>query len=223
MAERNTQSERGLGLHVLEATAEQVRLVRITRESEIEIDLDMTRRPGEEEAISSGLQFFDHMLETIAWQACLHLRVRMQAKRYRLSHVVTEDVGLTLGAALGRLIIERSAEGVDGVGSAEHALDEAWAHALVSFEGRSVATVEREAPGSKLERVEDMLAADLREFFAGLSQGARCTVHVWLRRGDDPHHCWESAYRAFGLALRRSLIANPLRKGSITGIKGTLA
>ncbi len=193
---------------------------RETRESLAEVRIDMG--PRRETTVETGLNFFDHMLETIAWQACLNLDVRFSHKRYRLTHVITEDVGLTLGHGLARLVRERTPGGINGAGSATMAIDEAIAMALIQFEGRSNAYYDLGTPAGRLERVEDMLAADLIAFFDGVAQGARATIHLRSLRAVDPHHLWESIFRGFGVALRNALTANEWRAGLTAGIKGTL-
>jgi len=193
---------------------------RETRESLVEARLD--DGPRREGTVDTGLNFFDHMLETIAWQACLNVDITFSHKRYRLTHVITEDVGLTLGRALARLLEERTPGGVNGMGSAMGAIDEAIAQALISFEGRSGGYYDLSTPGARKERVEDMLSADLVAFFDGLAQGARATIHLRSLQGVDPHHVWESIFRGFGVALRNALAHNEWRAGLTAGIKGTL-
>ena len=199
-----------------------ISVIRSTRESEARVALELPAGRSAEPVVKSGLHFFDHMLETIARQSDARLEVACETLRYPLGHLITEDIGWTLGSAVHHLYEARLPAGIEGSGSGERAMDEAWAHALINIEGRSSVDVEREAPGSRLEHVEDMLSADVREFFSGFAQGARATLHVWLRRGEDPHHTWEAAYRAFGLALRRAMSPNSARAGATVGIKGTL-
>ena len=198
----------------------RVAVRRETRESLAEVRVDDGAR--RDCTVETGLNFFDHMLETIAWNACLNLEVRFSHKRYRLTHVITEDVGLTLGRALGRLLQERTPQGLNGAGSGIMGIDEAIAMALISFEGRANAYYDLTTPGGQRERVEDMLAADLVAFFDGLAQGARATIHLRSLQGVDPHHVWESVFRAFGVALRNALARNEWRAGLTAGIKGTL-
>jgi imidazoleglycerol-phosphate dehydratase len=193
---------------------------RETRESLAELQIDDGAR--HDCTIETGLNFFDHMLETIAWNACLNLEVRFSHRRYRLTHVITEDIGLTLGQGLARLLVERTPGGINGAGSGIMAIDEAIALALISFEGRSGGYYDLATPGSRHERVEDMLSADLIAFFDGLAQGARATIHLRSLQGIDPHHVWESIFRAFGVALRNALARNEWRAGLTAGIKGTL-
>jgi imidazoleglycerol-phosphate dehydratase len=197
-----------------------VRVRRETRESLTEVVLDGgARREG---AIDTGLAFFDHMLETIAWNACLNLDIHFSHKRYRLTHVITEDIGLTVGHGLARLARERLPGGINGAGSGTMAIDEAIALALISFEGRANTFYDLGTPAAGLERVEDMLSADLYAFFDGLAQGARATIHLRSLQAKDPHHLWESVFRAFGVALRMALTRNEWRAGLTAGIKGTL-
>lgn len=197
-----------------------VHVHRETRESLAEVVLD--DGPRREAVIDTGLAFFDHMLETIAWNACLNLDVHFSHKRYRLTHVITEDIGLTLGHAVARLVHERLSGGINGAGSGTMAIDEAIAMALISFEGRSNTFYDFSTPAGRLERVEDMLCADLYAFFDGLAQGARATIHLRSLQATDPHHLWESVFRAFGVALRTALARNEWRAGLTAGIKGTL-
>jgi imidazoleglycerol-phosphate dehydratase len=198
----------------------RVAVRRETRESLAEVRVDDGAR--RDCTVETGLNFFDHMIETIAWNACLNVDVHFSHKRYRLTHVITEDVGLTLGRALARLLEERTPGGINGAGSGIMAIDEAIAMALISFEGRANAYYDLATPGGRHERVEDMLSADLVAFFDGLAQGARATIHLRSLQGIDPHHVWESLFRAFGVALRNALVRNEWRAGLTAGIKGTL-
>lgn len=209
-----------LGVEVEREGPGRIRVRRVTREAVVDVLLDAG--PRRECTIATGLNFFDHMLETIAWNACLNLEIRFSHRRYRLTHVITEDIGLTLGRALAALLEERMPGGINGAASGIMAIDEAIALALISFEGRSNGYYDLATPGSRHERVEDMLSADLLAFFDGLAQGARATIHLRSLQGIDPHHVWESIFRAFGVALRDALTPNPWRSGLTAGIKGTL-
>jgi imidazoleglycerol-phosphate dehydratase len=198
---------------------EAFRTRRETREACIDVALDLgERRPSE---LATGLHFFDHMLEMLAWWADMSIDARYEAKTFRLTHVICEDVGLALGAAAAAAVRSRIPDGVESSGFAHGLMDEATALAQVSFEGRSSARVARE-DAARLERVEDMLCADLVAFFEGFAQGGRCTVHLRLEHAADPHHAWEAGFRAFARALRAALRRNPWRAGMTAGVKGTL-
>ncbi len=204
----------------VEREGEVYRTRRETREARLEVALDFGGR--REPRITTGLSFFDHMLEMLGWYADVVVEASFEVKTYRLMHVVMEDVGLAVGAAAATVVRDRIAEGVESSGFAMGAMDEASATAQISFEGRSNAFVTR-GGASSLERVEDVLCVDLVAFFEGFSQGGRCTVQLVLNEGSrDPHHAWEAGFRAFARALRAALTANPRRAGMTAGVKGTL-
>ncbi len=193
---------------------------RISREAAVTVTVDAGQ--PREPVLATGLAFFDHMLEMLGWYADLTVDAAYEVRTYRLAHVVCEDTGLALGAALAQLLRDRIAGGVDSSGAADGIIDEASATARVSFEGRSGCRVVRGGAAAG-ERVEDMLCADLAEFFAGVAQGGRCTIQLDIdERCEDPHHAWEAAFRAFGRALRAALAPNPRRAGRTAGVKGTL-
>ncbi len=204
----------------VERDGDTYRTRRESREALVEVGLDFG--PRREPQLATTLAFFDHMLEMLGWYGDFVVDASYDVRTYRLTHVVTEDTGLALGAAASQAIRDRIEEGVESSGFSWAVMDEASALAQVSFEGRSNSFITREGAGS-LENVEDMLSADLAAFFEGFAQGARCTVHLELRDGShDPHHAWEAGFRAFGRALRAALTANPRRAGMTAGVKGTL-
>jgi Imidazoleglycerol-phosphate dehydratase len=65
-----------------------------------------------------------------------------------------------------------------------------------------------------------MLTVDLQNFLSGFSNGAKCTLHVNIKEGEDPHHIWESVFRALGEALKMCFERNEFRKGTTVGVKG---
>jgi imidazoleglycerol-phosphate dehydratase len=195
-------------------------VARITREAEVRVAVG--RGPRREPSLGTGLAFFDHMLEMIAWHGGLNLEVTFVKKTFALRHVVCEDIGLALGMGVAALLRRAMADGVEGAGAAWRAMDEALAFAALSFEGRSMHFISRESDGARAEQVEDMTGADMVAFYEGFAQGARCTLHLRAAAGADPHHTWEAAARAFAVALAGCFDANPFRAGLTVGVKGTL-
>ncbi|HHY65716.1 MAG TPA: histidinol dehydrogenase [Alicyclobacillus sp.] len=208
------------GLTWLERGIQAVTVNRKTRESSVTVrvwegprDLDLKN------GIRTPLEFLNHMLETIAWRSGLNLSVSVRMDGFQLMHVVAEDVGITFGVAFRELVHQRLSAGVEGSGSAIGIIDEAQSSAAISMEERAMYNIRRHGV-SVQEHVEDMLVADLENFFSGFCQGARATVHLTLLQGQDPHHIWEATFRAFGEALRRCLSPNPYRAGTTPGVKG---
>jgi histidinol dehydrogenase len=208
-----------LGYHTIKANETEVVCQRITRESLIQLEIDTGERyPDINEKIKTPLHFFNHMIEHISWRSCMNIGVSTSVTHYPFGHVICEDVGMTMGYAFAELWRQRMKEGTNGEGEATGIIDEAMSRVAMSFEDRAQFCFTSMA--SMSERVEDMLSADLQNFFAGFAQGAKCTIHVDILKGDDPHHVWESAFRAFGTCLKRVFEPNPWRKGTTPGVKG---
>ncbi|HOC91377.1 MAG TPA: hypothetical protein PKH33_03300 [bacterium] len=196
---------------------------RETNESKIVLKLGRGARDADfKKKINTPLQFFNHMLETISWRGCVNLEVDVDMPDFKLTHVICEDVGLSLGEAYRELFMRELEGGINGSGSAVACIDEAMCRAVVSFEDRAL-FVAGDALRERGELVEDMQQADLLTFIDGFAQGARATAHLDLLRGDNPHHVWESAFRAFAEALRAAFEPCPWRAGTTPGVKGKVS
>jgi len=189
--------------------------------SETNVCVVFGRGSRQRPALETGIPFLDHMLETIWWRSGFNLSVNVQAAR-RLEHTIAEDVGITFGRAVRGLYDVEAAEGMDGAGNGRAMLDEALAEVSMSIEGRAGCWFDFECAGATAELVEGMASCNLRAFFEGFSQGSGASVRVSLLKGEDPHHAWEAAFRAFGEALAGALSRNDWRAGGMAGVKGTL-
>lgn len=199
-----------------------VTVKRKTKESEVSVGVARPKSAGDvKKGIKTPLQFFNHMLETVAWRSCINIGVSLKLSDYRLTHVICEDTGIVLGEALRGLLEKEMKRGVNGSGCAYACIDEALARCAVSFEDRAQIHVSKNLTSGP-ELVEDMQTADLVGFLEGVSQGARATLHVDLIRGVNPHHVWESVFRALGEALREAFAPCPFRKGATPGVKGVV-
>lgn len=198
----------------------KVSLVRITLESQIDILVQETkRRPYK---IQTGIKFFNHMLTGLAQRACLNIDANYkETSAETLDHVIVEDIGLSLGRAIREMLDARIPSGVNGRGSYTVAFDEALVSVTLAFDGRAYTFLRGEVSGVNQEQVEDMLSTNLKQFFEGFAQGAGAAVQVQFFAGEDGHHTWEAAFKAFGEALRESLSACPYRAGATIGLKGT--
>jgi imidazoleglycerol-phosphate dehydratase len=137
---------------------------------------------------------------------------------YNLGHVICEDTGWAVGAAMISLYQQRLAKGVLGNGFSLHVMDEAMCRCALSFEGRARCVIDRrtEVP----ERVEDMSSHDLVAFWDGLTNGGGMTIHLDILKGQDPHHMWEASFRALGESIKMALSPCPWRAGTTPGVKG---
>ena len=218
MAKRRRQA---LGFQPVLVEPDRVQAVRRTLETVVEAEVNLSPRdPALKGKICTPYHFFNHMIETLAWRACMNIRVTFEdVPGYRSGHVVCEDTGFTLGEALKCLWEANQERGINGAGDAVLGIDEALARCVVSFENRAKLFFTA-PPGDMPERVEDMLTTDLVQFLDGLVQGGRLTVHADVLKGGDAHHTWESVFRALGEALRRAFEPSPWRKGATPGLKG---
>jgi len=192
----------------------KIKKTRTTRESEVKVTIEAG--PKRDFIIDTSICFFNHMIETIAWRACMNIDASYQNTQFRLTHVICEDVGIVMGCAFKEMA-EKS-PGVNANGASICGIDEAMVAVAVSFEGRANTYLNIDVPGAKIEQVEDMLASDLREFFMGFAQGARCTINIKAFSGENPHHIWEAIFRAFGQALQECFKKNEWR--TTPGVKG---
>jgi imidazoleglycerol-phosphate dehydratase len=209
-----------LGMTLREVGPSHVALTRVTLESRIELAIEDAPRRAYQ--IQTGNRFFNHMLTGIASRACLNADIRYTATiAETLDHVIVEDTGLTLGRAIREMLDARRAQGVNERGSYTVAFDEALVTVTLAFDGRAYTFVHGEVPALRQQQVEDILSTSLRQFFDGFAQGSGCAVHIQFWQGDDGHHTWEAAFKAFGEALREALGPCPYRAGTTVGLKGT--
>jgi len=197
-----------------------ITITRETRESSVELTVRFGVR---DEGVRSdtGIDFFNHMLEMIAWYAGFNLQATYRTNRFRLTHVICEDVGVVFGHAVRRILERRIPEGVASDGAGFGGIDDALAFSYLVLEGRANHFLE--LPDSlRSGDVEDVHNTDLVQFFEGFAQGCRGTLHLRLISGADPHHRWEACFRAFAKALRTALAPDPWRAGATAGVKGTL-
>jgi imidazoleglycerol-phosphate dehydratase len=208
------------------STPTQVQLKRTTSESAIEVTIEgawgavpVTPRAC---TWNTGIKFLNHMIQLICRRASLNIDAEFKCvlDATFAAHVVWEDVGMVLGAGVAELLENRRQSGVEGAGVGVACIDEALSRSYLSFEGRSgfFARI-AESRASQKELVEDAKCQDVRQFFDGFAQGSRASVHLELGVAEDSHHLWESAFRAFGEALRVALAPNEWRKGVSVGVK----
>ncbi len=195
---------------------EKITVTRKTTESSIKVTIQKGKlAPDYRKKIRTPHPFLNHMIEHIAWRAALNIEIDMELDEFELVHLVTEDVSMTLGRAV-RAYIQKNAP--EGYGYGIGIIDEAQAVAAVSFEDRAHLDFTSAVPYQ--EFVEGIPAEELITFLEGFAQGARCTLHMDIKKGENGHHIWEAVYRAFGIALGTALSENPARKGLTSGVAG---
>jgi imidazoleglycerol-phosphate dehydratase len=161
---------------------------------------------------STGVGFFDHMLDLLARHARLDLEVDATGDLETGSHHTTEDVGIVLGRALDQALGDRS--GITRYGDATVPMDEALAISAIDVSGRPYCVFEGTIPEATIGGWETDL---VEEFFRAVANNARLTVHVRLLAGTNAHHMVEVSFKAFARALRAAVALDD----SVTGIPST--
>lgn len=166
--------------------------------------------------ISTGVGFFDHMLELVAAHALLDLEVKAQGDLHTGGHHTVEDVGICLGTALSQALGDK--RGLVRYGSAVVPMDEALAMVALDLSGRPYFAYEGGPVGGGTAGFEASLVA---EFFRALVNNARMTLHVRVLSRGDFHHTVEAIFKAFARALRQATSGDPRATG-IPSTKGVL-
>jgi len=167
--------------------------------------------------LSTGVGFFDHMLDQIARHGLIDLDVQAKGDLHIDAHHTVEDVGITLGQALSRAVGDK--KGIRRYGHAYVPLDEALSRVVIDFSGRPGLIWHVPFTRAMIGEFDVDLA---REFFQGLVNHAAITVHVDNLRGDNSHHQCETVFKAFGRALRAAAEPDSRMGEVIPSTKGSL-
>ncbi|MGD9539531.1 imidazoleglycerol-phosphate dehydratase HisB [Methylocystis sp.] len=189
---------------------------RNTKETKISVAVDLDGAGRSE--ISTGLGFFDHMLDQIARHAPLDLTVRAEGDLYIDGHHTVEDVGIAIGQATDRALGDR--KGIARYGDAHVPLDEALTRVVVDVSGRPFLVYDVSFPA---QRIGDFDTELMREFFQAFAVQARIGLHIECLRGVNSHHIAESAFKGFARAFGKAVAIDPRRsQGEAPSTKGTL-
>jgi imidazoleglycerol-phosphate dehydratase len=190
-------------------------LSRKTGETDVRVDLDLDG--GEPGTMSTGVGFFDHMLDLLARHGRLGLGVSVRGDLETGAHHTVEDTGIVLGQALAEALGDR--RGIRRYGHAVVPMDESRAACAIDISGRPYCTVEGlDLPPGAIAGFEHEAA---EEFFRAVASAGRLTLHVELQAGTNAHHMIEACFKAFARALRVAVAIDPDETG-VPSTKGTL-
>ena len=170
-------------------------ITRKTTETQISLTLTLDGRGKYE--ISTGIRFFDHMLELLTRHGGFDLRLQATGDLDLDQHHTVEDVGIALGEAVSKALGDR--RGINRAGYFVMPMDETLGVAAIDLSGRVHAVTDLRL---KVRRVGDLEADLVHDFFDGFAQGARANVHVKVLYGRSSHHQIEALFKAFARALR---------------------
>ena len=187
---------------------------RKTRETDIALTLNLDGSGKTE--LSTGVGFFDHMLDALSRFALIDLTVRCKGDLEVDAHHTVEDVGICLGKAIREALGDRA--GIRRVGSAYMPMDEALAFAAIDISGRPYLAFDAVFSAAMVGAMDTQLA---EEFFRAVTVNAGLTVHLKVLEGRNDHHRMEALFKAFGLALRDAARLDERVQG-VLSTKGSL-
>ena len=167
--------------------------------------------------LSTGIGFFDHMLDQIARHGLIDLDIQCQGDLHIDGHHTVEDVGITLGQAVAQAVGDK--KGLRRYGHAYVPLDEALSRVVVDFSGRPGLVMHVPFKSGMIGTFDSQLAF---EFFQGFVNHAFVTLHIDNLRGENSHHQAETVFKAFARALRMALEIDPRAADAIPSTKGSL-
>ncbi|MDD3448892.1 MAG: imidazoleglycerol-phosphate dehydratase HisB [Gammaproteobacteria bacterium] len=195
-------------------TQRNARINRETLETQVTVSIDLDGAGTAR--IDTGIPFLDHMLEQVARHGLIDIEIEARGDLHIDAHHTVEDIGITLGQALAQALGEK--RGIRRYGHAYVPLDEALSRVVVDFSGRPGLEYHVEYPRA---RIGDFDVDLFREFFQGLVNHARITLHLDALRGRNAHHVAETLFKALGRALRMAAEPDPRAQG-IPSTKGVL-
>jgi len=187
---------------------------RTTGETDVQLSLDLDGTGAGER--TTGVGFFDHLLDALARHGGLDLDVRVDGDLETGSHHTVEDTGIALGQALDEALGDRA--GIRRYGHAVVPMDEARASAALDISGRPFTSVDGEFP---VESVGDFETELTEEFFRAVANAAKLTLHVRIEAGRNAHHMVEASFKAFARALREA-VEDDDRVEGVPSTKGVL-
>ncbi|UJW81441.1 imidazoleglycerol-phosphate dehydratase HisB [Hydrogenophaga sp. SL48] len=167
--------------------------------------------------LSTGIGFFDHMLDQIARHGLIDLDINAKGDLHIDGHHTVEDVGITLGQAFAKAVGDK--KGIRRYGHAYVPLDEALSRVVVDFSGRPGLHMRVPFKSGMVGGFDTQLAF---EFFQGFVNHAGVTLHIDNLHGENAHHQAETVFKAFARALRMALERDARLGDVIPSTKGSL-
>jgi imidazoleglycerol-phosphate dehydratase len=190
-------------------------LHRKTKETDIDLRLLVDGRGRYE--ISTGIRFFDHMLELFAHHGGFDLIIEAKGDLDVDQHHTVEDVGIVLGQAFAEALGNK--RGILRAGYFVMPMDETLGLAAVDFSGRTASVIDTKV---KTRLVGDLQSELVVDFFEAFARGAHANVHARILYGRSNHHKIESLFKAFARALRAACWRDKRMARLLPSTKGLL-
>ena len=198
--------------------SDEVRVGTIKRDTtETQIDLKLTIDGEGAYTVSTGIRFFDHMLELFTRHGGFDLTLKCTGDLDVDQHHTVEDVGIALGEAFGIALGDK--KGIMRAGYFVMTMDETLAVAAVDLSGRTAYVVDDQVT---VPMVGDFQSELLTDFFEGFARGAKANVHVKIMYGRSNHHKIEAIFKAFARAVRGACSRDERMRELLPSTKGLL-
>jgi len=188
---------------------------RVTKETSIRVRLTIEGKGHHK--ISTGIRFFDHMLELFANHGAFDLELRADGDLDVDQHHTVEDVGIALGQAFAQAL--GSKRGILRAGYFVMPMDETLGVVAVDFSGRAAVIVESRV---RVRLVGDLQSELVADFFDGFARGAQANVHARILYGRSNHHKIEALFKAFARAVRAACWRDKQMARLLPSTKGLL-
>jgi imidazoleglycerol-phosphate dehydratase len=190
-------------------------LRRATSETEIDVAVNLDGAGVYE--ISTGVGFFDHMLEQLSRHSLIDVAITTKGDLHIDQHHTVEDTALALGAAILQALGDK--RGIRRYGDALSPMDETLTRVALDISGRPWLVWKTQFTQTRLGEMDTEL---FQHFFHSFAQAAGVTLHIETLYGDNNHHIAESAFKGLARALRAAVEIDPRKADAIPSTKGTL-
>lgn len=185
--------------------------------SETKIDVTVNLDGSGLYDVSTGVGFFDHMLEQLSRHSLIDLTVRTQGDLHIDQHHTVEDTGLAIGEAIAKALGEK--RGIRRYAEALSPMDETLTRVAIDISGRPFLVWKTEFSQKRLGEMDTEM---FEHFFHSFAQTAGVTLHIETLYGQNNHHIAESAFKGLARALRQAVEVDPRKADAIPSTKGVL-
>ena len=188
---------------------------RTTKETDIEVAINLDGTGASD--ISTGIGFFDHMLDLLARHSRIDIMVKAKGDLHIDHHHTTEDVGIALGQAVKQALGDM--KGITRYADVHVPMDEALTRVAIDVSGRPVLVFKANFGRDKVGAFDTEL---VEEWFRAFATNAGVTLHVETLYGSNDHHVAESCFKGLARALRAAFAIDPRAAGEVPSTKGRL-
>lgn len=187
------------------------------RTAETDVSVSMGLDGTGRSTISTGIGFFDHMLELFARHGLFDVEAKVTGDLHVDHHHTVEDTGIALGQAFARALGDK--RGIARYADIHMPMDEALTRVAIDISGRPFLVFRTTF---KVEKIGQFDTELVREWFQAFAMNAGITLHVETLYGDNAHHIAESCFKGLARALRKAVAIDPREDGRIPSTKGSL-